>query len=95
MKVTFQTQIGDGIEVDVSGSYDKPDHSVGYSGAFEVESVFLEHDNVNIVSLLTDKQLDTLEWQGVDAAKYQEFDAKCEAAEARYQAQRDNQLEAR
>lgn len=93
MKITFQTTVGDGIEVDVSGSYDKPDVSVRYFGSFEVESVCLQNDSINIISLLTDKQIDVLEWRGVDAAKYQIIEAKYEAAEARYQVMKDNQGE--
>lgn len=92
MKVSFVDTVGDDIEVDIIGHYDKPDMSVGYWGSFDVECVYVKNSDVNIISLLSDKTIERLEYHGMDAAVKQQYEEKCEAAEMRRQAMRDNQL---
>lgn len=95
MKYSFSTTIGDDVEIDVIGDYDKPDKSVGYSGSFWVEQVFLKNDNVDIFSILSDKQIEKLEYAALDRVASLEFERKQEAAEMRYERERDERIMAK
>lgn len=93
-KISFDTTVGDDIPVTVIGSYDRPDPSVGYYGSFEVESVYISYDLLanDISSLLTKKQFDDLDYEGVQAATTQAYEEKEAAAESRYQRERNDNL---
>lgn len=65
MQIEFTTTIGDDIEVEVAGDYDKPDRSVGYSGSFQVNTVTLPGSGVDLSSLLDKKTEERLEEKGM------------------------------
>lgn len=95
MRVTFTTTIGDDIEIECAGDYDGPDRSVGYSGSFWLDAVYLKDNHINIISMLSDKQIKGLEYRGFEKGSNQILERKQELAELRYEREKDEKFKMR
>ena len=69
MKYANTITLGD-VEVCYSGDYGQPDSSCGYSGDFTLEVVILpsDEDGVNLITLLSDEQIERIENEAMNKA---------------------------
>jgi len=78
MEIKFKTQIGDEIDVVVTGYYSAPDDSVGYQGQLDISTVCLEFDVLerDISSIIKLPEFESLEEKGACEAEKASREAK-------------------